>query len=257
VRTALAPSLARPYELMERVSIERPFGRLVPGVEATWTQDRRLLGLARAVDATAAGVDEGHPDHVDTFESNRRGSRVRLHAQARYGVKARMLAAHYEWVHARDNTDGPFSYASDRSNLDADWARSSGIAAHNVTLTGSIGLPMAIALTITETWNSGAPYNITTGLDPSGAGLFVDRGGLPRNSGDGPSFNTLSLYAHRRLSLPPAIAHGVHVNLGVQADNILDNRHYIAIGSVQQSSSFGRPLSAAAGRSMRVLLSLD
>ena len=202
-------------------------------------------------------VEDGRPDYVDMFESNRRGTRVRLHAQARYAVKARMLAAHYEWVHARDNTDGPFSYASDPTNLDADWAASGGIAAHNVTLTGSIGLPLAIALTITDTWNSGAPYNITTGVDPSGMGLFIDRGGLPRNSGDGPSFHALSLYAHRRLTLPPLIARGVHVNLGVQADNILDNRNYIAIGSVQQSSSFGRPLAATAGRSVRVLLSLD
>src|SRR5262249_23210081 len=101
VRTVIAPSLARPYELMERASIERPFGRFVPGLEATWTQDRRLLGLSRRLDGAIADAAV-RPDFLDTFEANRRGSRVRLHAQARYNVKAGTVAAHYEWVHARD-----------------------------------------------------------------------------------------------------------------------------------------------------------
>jgi hypothetical protein len=257
VRSTLAPDLARPYELMERISIERPFGRFVPGVEITWTEDRRLLGLTRAVDAEIP-ADGARADFVDRFESTRRGERVRLHAQARYAVKRQMFAAHYEWVRARDNTDGPFSYATDARNLDADWGRGSGVAAHNVTVTGSVTLPKSIALTVTDTWNSGAAYNITTGSDPSGTGLFVDRGDLARNSGDGPSYHSLSMYAHRRIGLPQALAHGrVHVNVGVQADNILDNTNYVSIGSVLSSSSFGRPLAAMTGRSVRVLLSVD
>jgi hypothetical protein len=47
------------------------------------------------------------------------------------------------------------------------------------------------------------------------------------------------------------------VNLGVQADNILDNTNYLSVGSVLNSPSFGRPLAAMPGRSVRVFLNLD
>src|SRR5262249_57098484 len=98
------------------VAVERPLGRFVPGIEATWTQDRRLFGVSRALDTVPAGSPG--PGFVDTFESNRRGDRVRLHAQARFAVKRHMLAGHYEWGRPRNNTDGPFSYATDPRNLD-------------------------------------------------------------------------------------------------------------------------------------------
>jgi len=256
VRSLLAPGVARPYEVMTRVAIERPFGRFVPGVEATWTQDRRLFGVSRALDV-AAPADGQRPDFVDTFESNRRGDRLRLHAQARYRVKRNMFAAHYEWVDAHNHGDGPFAYATDPRNLDFDWARAAA-APHNLTATASIALPQAVSLTLTDTWNSGVPYTITSGLDPAGTGLFTDRAGLPRNAGDGPSFHSLSMYAHRQIGLPRTIAHGlIHLNVAVQADNILGRRNYISIGSVLQSSSYGRPLAAMPGRSVRVLLNLN
>jgi hypothetical protein len=257
IRSALASDLARPHELMERMSIERPIGRFVPGVEATWTQGRHLLGSARAIDGPppASGV---RPGWVDTFESDRRADRLRLHAQARYSINRNMVAGHYEWVHARDNTDGPFSYAADSRNPDAEWSRSAGSPAHTITATGSFALPKMIALSVTDSWNSGTPYTITTGLDAGGNGLFIDRGGLPRNSGDGPAYHSLSLYGSRRIALPDAVAHGrIHVNLGVQADNILDNTNYLSVGSVLNSPSFGRPLAAMPGRSVRVFLNLD
>jgi len=257
VRTALASDLARPYQMMERVSIERTFGRFVPGFEATWTEDRRRLGLTRTIDG-AIPDDGSRPGFVDTFESNRRGNRVRLHAQARYMVNRRSFSAHYEWVRARDNGDGPFAYATNPSNLDGDWGPSAGIAAHNVTVTGSFALPRGITLNATDTWHSGAPYTITTGLDPAGLGLFIDRGGLPRNGAEGPAYHSLSLYGHRRLAMPQAVARGrVHVNLGVQVDNLLDNTNYLGVGSVLRSSSFGQPLFAMPGRSVRVLINVD
>jgi hypothetical protein len=115
-----------------------------------------------------------------------------------------------------------------------------------------------LSVNVSDAWNGGAPYNITTALDAAGNGLYVDRGGRARNSGDGPGYNLLSLYAYRRVSLPNAVVRGhLHLNLGLQADNILDNRNYISVGSIAGSPSFGRPMAAFPGRSLRVYVNVD
>jgi hypothetical protein len=249
IRSQLAPDLARPRELMERFSIERAFGRFVPAFEYTWTQDRHRLGSERTADAHG---------WVDTVDANRAADRHRLHAQARYGWSRHQLSAHYEWINARDNGDGPFSFPEQAGHLTAEWARSAGLSPHNVTLVGSFALPGAVSVNISDSWNSGSPYNITTALDEAGNGLYVDRGGRARNSGDGPGYNLLSLYAYRRVALPKVVVRGrLHVNLGLQANNILDNMNYISVGSVAGSASFGRPLAAFPGRSVKVYVNVD
>jgi hypothetical protein len=236
---------------MEKLSIERRVGAFAPGVDYTWTQARHLLGSSRTADAG---------DWVDVVESNRAADRQRLHAQLRYTWKRQTLAGHYEWVHARDNTDGPFSFPEQSADLGAEWARSAGLAPHTVSAVASFSLPRAISLSVTEMWNSGAPYNVTTGLDAAGDGLRVDRGGRARNSGDGPGFNALSVYGFHRLPLPGPFSRGrlrLHLNLGVQADNVLGNTNYLSVGSIVGASSFGRPLAAMPGRSVRLFLNID
>jgi hypothetical protein len=251
IRSRLAPDVTRPRELMERVSVERPLGRFVPGIEYTWTRDRHLLGSERRADGTG---------WLDLFESNRAAERHRLHVQLQYAWKGRHLSAQYEWIRARDNTDGPFSFAERPGNLTAEWARSAGVAPHNVTAMGTFMLPALISLNVTHTWRSSAPYNITTGLDTERNGLFIDRGGRIRNSGDAPSYNSLEVYAYRRIQLPNFLRRAswrIHVNIGVQAQNILDNRNYISIGSVVGAANFGRPFAAFPGRSVRLSLNFD
>ena len=179
IRSRLAPDLARPREWMERFSIERAFGRFVPAFEYTWTRDRHLLGSERTADQRG---------WVDTVDANRAADRHRLRAQARYGWSRHQLSANYEWMHARDNSDGPFSFPERAGNLTAEWARSAGLAPHNVSVVGSFALPGAVSVNVSDSWNSGSPYNITTALGDAGNGLYVDRGGRARNSGDGPGY---------------------------------------------------------------------
>lgn len=47
---------------------------------------------------------------------------------------------------------------------------------------------------------------------------------------------------------------GIYVVLGIQADNLLGNRNYIGFGSVAGSPTYGQPLGAVPGRSVRVSL---
>ena len=249
IRSRLASDLARPRQRMARVSIERRFGGVASGVDYTWTRDT-LLGVERLPDGAG---------WVDVFQANRSAEGHRLYAHAGYAWRGQQLVVNYEWVDASDDTDGPFSFPERAGGLAAEWARSAG-APHNVTAAGTFRLPAAISVNVTQTWRSSAPFNVTTGLDTAGDGLTLDRGGRPRNSGDGPGYNSLAAYGYRRILLPNVFgksARRLYLNLGVQVDNILDRKNYISVGAIAGSPTFGAPLAAYPGRSIRLFLNVD
>ncbi len=129
---------------------------------------------------------------------------------------------------------------------------------HTITLLGTLRLPGGVSVNVNDMWGGGAPFNITSGVDADGNGLFVDRGGRRRNSGRGPSLHSLSLYGYKRLRLPATVAgHRFHANLGVQAANLLNTRNITTIGSVAGAATLGRALSALPGRSVRTFISID
>jgi hypothetical protein len=250
IHSRLAADLTRPRTLLWRLSVERPVGRLSPALEYSVAADRHLLGSDRRP------VEAGW---VDVFQSNRSAMRQRLHAQLRHAWKRQQLVVDYEFTHARDNTDGPFSFLEQPGNLTAEWGRSAGMSPHTVTVMGTLTLPAAISVNLVESWRSSAPFNITTALDTAGKGLALDRGGRERNSGDGPQFNSLSLYAHRRMDLSNIFKtrHVPAINLSVQVDNLLNERNDLAVGSIIGSTTFGKPLATYPGRSVRVLWSVE
>ena len=251
INTHLGSTFTAPREFMQKTSIERSIGRVTPGVEYTWTRDWHLVGSRRLANGT---------DWLDLIESDRTAERQRLHAQLRYRSKAQTLTAFYDWVRARDDTDGPFSFPEDQNNIRAEWARSSGVPPHSFAVADMLQLPAGLFLTLTDTWTGSAPYNITTGLDTAGDGLHTDRGGRRRNSGNGPRSNSLQLYGSRRVAVP--LLHlpsrkRIYVNVGVQGENLLGNKNYIGFGSVVGTPTFGAPLGTLPGRSLRLWVNLD
>lgn len=251
LRSQLASGLTRPREWIEKSSVERRLGKFDTGVEYSWTRDQHLLGSRRLW--SGAGW-------TDFLESDRDAMKNRVHAQLGYRINAQRIVAFYDWTRSRDDTDGPFSFPADQNDIRAEWARSASIAPHSVTLATMLQLPGKISANLTESWHCSSPYNITTGLDPSGDGLYTDRGRLPRNSGNGPSYNIMSIYASRRVGLPTLPKRSgkrIYVRVGLQAANLLDNRNYTSIGSVLGSPTYGMPLSVLPGRSVRLWMNLD
>ena len=127
-------------------------------------------------------------------------------------------------------------------------------------MVGSFKLPGDISLTVIETYHSSTPYNITAGTDPVGIGLFNFRDGRLRNSGKGPGHHSMSLHCSRKIGLPVPGGRSrqkTYVNLGVHVENLLNDRNYVALGSVAGSPLFGVPLVALPGRSLRVAVSFD
>jgi Carboxypeptidase regulatory-like domain len=248
VRTAFSSSLSLPRQFVGKVSANRTFGRFTPGLEYTQTRDWRLLGSQRF--AAADGW-------LDVIASNRtRMARV-LQSQLSFGWRGQRLTVYHEFVRSFDNTDGPFSFPQVQNDLATEWARSAGRAPENVTFAGSFNFK-SVFLTLTDSWHGAAPYNITIAADPEGDGLFNDRAGLPRNSGNGPSYNSLSGYLSRRFAAPRAFGRAVHgITFGLRGDNLLGNKNYLSVGAIAGSPSFGQPLAAAPGRSVRLWFSLD
>jgi len=249
VRSRLAPGLTRPRDLMFKASVERAFGHFTPGLEYSWVDGQHLLGSERFSDRNG---------WVDFLESNRARRRQQLHARLRFAWKRQNVTAHYEWIQSMDNTGGPLSFPEHQNDLRSEWAQTAGVSPHNFTLVDSLKLPSAISVTLVATAHGSAPYNVTSGMD-NGDGLFNDRGGRPRNSGNGPRYNSLDLSGYRRIPLPISAKPDkkVYVDFGVQMSNLLGNKSYTSINSVTNSPLFGSPLGASPGREVRFWLNLE
>ena len=251
VRTTLAPGLRAARQVMQRVAVSRQVRHVTPSIEYTATRDVHRLGADR--------LDTGG-GWVDIVESNRSATRHRLKTSLNYVRKGQSLTAHYEWLHAYDDGDGPFSYPERQGRFSSEWARTAGYAPHSVTVASTLSLPRRIVAAVTDTWQSSAPYDITAGVDTDLNGIFNERGGRPRNSGDSPAQHLLSLHASRRFQL--RVNDGwfgtrFRINVGVHLDNLTNARNYTSLGSVAGSATFGVPLSATAGRAARFSLSID
>lgn len=245
----LDPGLTQPREGRIMASVERALGALTPGVEYSRSIDEHLLGIRRTQVAER---------WVDLTGANRSARRHGIRARLDYKVKGQHLLIHYEWILSHDNSDGLFSQSFQGDDLQTEWARSAGISKHNWDIIGDFKLPLGLSLTLANTWRGSAPYNITTGLDLVGNGLYNDRGGRARNSGNGPSFNSLSGQVHKRIAIPtPKWRAKIFVHVRVSSENLLNNKNYTSVGSVASAATFGKPLSALPRRSLRISISLD
>ena len=251
VLSRISPDLVRPRDIIFRGSLERSMGSFTAGAEYTWTEGVHLLGSRRL--ATESGWE-------DLLESNRRLRRHRLHARLGWDWKGQNIVGHYEWIHSRDNTDGASSFPERQDELHGEWGRSTRVPVQNLTLVGNIKFPGAVSLKVVETFRGSVPYDITSGRDLAQNGLFNDRAGRPRNSGNGPTFNSLALYGHRRIPLPKFLVRSkekIYLDVGVRMENVLNTRNYSTLGSVIGSPFFGKPLTALPGRSLRIWFNWD
>jgi hypothetical protein len=250
IDSRIAAGLTRPRDLVLRASVERRLGGWTPGIEYTWTRTTHALGSRRLADGDG---------WVDTLESNRSARRERVHVGVQGEVKGQKLGAHYQWTRARDDGAGPFSFPETQDDLAAEWARTAGLAAHELTVVASLSLPAGVSLTVIDSWHSSTPFDVTSAADSLGLGLFNSRGSRPRNSGDGPGYHSTSLFGSRRVALPGTrrSGRGTYANVSLHVENLMNERNVVVVGSVAGSPLFGVPLVALPGRSVRVSVSFD
>ena len=243
------PGLVPAHEWMSKLSVERAFRHWLPGIEYSRITGTHFLGSRRM---------RGPGEWIDLLESNRSRQQHQLHASMRYESRGQSLTTHYEWTHARDNTDGPFSFPAIQENIRGEWGPASGISRHNVIVVANLHFGKATSLSLVDVARSAVPLNLVSGVDVQNNGLYTDRAGRPRNSAHGPVYNCMELFAHRRVALPKLFSTSrqkLHAGIGFQVENLLGNRNYVSLGNVIGSPLLGRPLTALGGRSLR--LSLD
>jgi hypothetical protein len=249
IHSSTDPRLTRARKLLIKTSAEFRHGVLAYTAEYSRISSRHLLGSHRVM---------SDAEWTDVLASDRKAARHQVHGAVQYTKNGHGLTFHYEWIHAHDDSEGPFSFPARAGDLKGEWAKSAGIAAHNAGLTGHFALPQSVSLSILGRWHGAAPFNVVTSADPYGNFLYNDRDGRIRNSAMGPAYSSLSLYLHRRLPLvklfPEAKLYG---NLRIQVENVLDSRNYLSFGSVLGSAMFGKPLASRPGRTITVSLSFD
>jgi hypothetical protein len=97
--------------------------------------------------------------------------------------KQSFFFVNYTWTRSDTNTTGAFSVPANGDNLDTEWGPSMGDIRHRASASFSMRPIGELSLSLNGRVQSGSPYNITTGRDENGDGLFNDRpAGVTRNS---------------------------------------------------------------------------
>ncbi len=141
------------------------------------------------------------------------------------------ISANYALFKAKGNTGGPYSFPANSYDLTSESGRSNSDIRHRFNLTGTIVVPrLKLTLNPIILANSGRPFNITTGRDNNGDGIFTDRPAfatantnpaefrstafgdfdlnplpnqqvIPRNLGNSPAFFSVNLRISRQFRL--------------------------------------------------------
>ena len=108
----------------------------------------------------------------------------------------------YAFGEAMNDTDGVFSLPPDSFDLTGEWGPSRADVRHRVNVGLNSDLIGGLRVAANFRAQSASPYNITTGTDLNGDGVYNDRPpGVPRNSGRGGPTTNLDLTLTWRLSL--------------------------------------------------------
>jgi hypothetical protein len=166
----------------------------------------------------------------------------------------------------------PQSSYSDRGET----ARASWESTHRLFAIGQLNLPRGLSLTSQFDASSGNPYDVETGMDNNGDGVFNDRpsltaqqgtgtyqtpfgllnttginGSLGRNAGTMPALIHLDSNLSRTFQLS---SHGFSadrhqsITLNARSANLLNHTNVTTVGSVVGSPTFTQPLAAEAAR---------
>jgi hypothetical protein len=182
----LSPDMVMPNRVMGMVGLSHQFTPTF-GTSLNYNRSRgydRFRG--RNINAPLNGF---RPDptlgNITQVESTASMRGQTFSAGLNYNLPARrmFLFANYAWLKQENDADGPFGVPANSYDPDAEWGPAAGVARHNISGMFSSSLTRTLKLSLGATWRSGTPYNITTGRDDNGDGVFNDRpAGVGRNA---------------------------------------------------------------------------
>jgi hypothetical protein len=189
------------------------------------------------------------------------------------------LAANYVWSSNETNTLGAFGLPANGDDLSTEW----GAAAprHRAGVMFGTRPVAGLGVSVNLRAQSGTPYNVTTGADTNGDGLFNDRlAGTPRNSAFGapqfdaglrlsytfafgpsrdgaPGGQVVMIGAGGGGGMPGAMPGApsdrrFRLELYASAQNVTNHRNYVGYSGVVTSPFFGQPTNVLNPRKIEV-----
>lgn len=188
-------------------------------------------------------------------------------------MKRLLLFVGYIRMDLRTDADSA-NFFPQSANTDAgETARASWETTHRILAFGQLNLPWKLALSEQMNLASGAPYNVTTGFDNNGDGVFNDRpqyasapgpgvyatqfglltssggtGVMPRNAGTMPWTVHLDANLARTFTLTKGGDHPQSLALNVRSANVLNHTNVTAVDGVLGSPQFAQAVAADSGR---------
>ena len=193
------------------------------------------------------------------------------HSYKRFGI-----FVGYLYFNLKTNADSAMLFPQSSYSNNGDTARASWESTHRLFAVGQLNLPEKLSLTSQFDASSGDPYNVVTGMDNNGDGVFNDRpsltaeqgtgtyqtpfgllnttsvnGSLGRNAGTMPTLIHLDTNLSRTFELH---SHGLaadrhqSITLNARSANLLNHTNVTTVGSVVGSPTFTQPLAAEAAR---------
>jgi len=230
--------LTQPYYLQSSISIERSLPHNTT-LSISYLDTRGLHQMrSRNLNAPLPGSGVrpfGNAFNIYDYETTGIYKQHLLVVNAVLRPNARInLNANYTFGKASGDTDGAGSFPSDSYNLRPEYGRSSFDVRHRFTLNGSIDTRWGIGFFPLIIASSGAPFNITSGVDQNVDSLFSDRPAfatdltrasvrqtpfgnfdlvplpgakiIPRNYGNGPAYFSVNLRMAKTFSFGSAPA---------------------------------------------------
>jgi hypothetical protein len=174
----VASDLQSPYTIQSTASVERLLpGRVTMTVSYVNTRTLHLL-RTRNINAPIDGIRPLGASLGNVYQYESSGilnqNQLLVNANTRFNPNF-SLFANYTYGRANSNADGAGSFPADNYDLSSEYGRSALDVRHRFFLGGSISAPWGIRLNPLIFASTGAPFNITTGLDNNGDTLFTDR----------------------------------------------------------------------------------
>jgi hypothetical protein len=139
--------------------------------------------------------------------------------------------------------DGPGAWPVDSYNVVAERGLAASDERHQFFFGASFALPYGLELSPLVYFNTGRPYNLTTGFDDNGDSVTNDRPtGVGRNTGRGPNFASVDLRAGKSFSFKRQGSDQqlFGIEIAAEATNLLNRVNLADFIGVQTSPFFGR-----------------
>ncbi len=237
--SVLDPNNTTPYKNVGSLGIQRELGKnMAASLDLVYARGYHLLGIRDA----NAPIGGARPDPNvgiaydirTTGKSEYKALQIGFQKRFSEGFSAQLA---YTLASNKSNTDGHQAFPSDSYDQNADYGPSLNDIRNTLNAAVNYAGPWGLLLGVGGTFLSGAPYNITTGMDDNGDGELTDRPpGVGHNSARGASSWTVNVQLAKAIPIDKT-----RLQLLVEVFNLFNHINPTGYVGNLLSPQFGQP----------------